>query len=322
MKIFNKIYLLAFAVMFLASCADEPLPFETFEEAEKGAFARLLNTDAGDFFFTDPNNSAFTFDVEFYGENNGADITKHEWFVRHRNNVTGATSAPALLISVPSSSFGTNSTSGLPSASYSFNMNDALAALGITLDDVNGGDDMIFDGFLTLANGSVFGPDNTGGSLQGNNGFDGIFRFVKALKCASSLDGTYDGSSTGTGGIWNCSTTWTGDVTLEQIGTSGEYAVIVKNAAGEDVVDMSMGAYFTCYGDDATLPSDASGELSILDACFKLGWTGQSRWGEVYTFNSVTVAGSALILDWENDYGESAETTLTTKDGSDWPPLK
>jgi len=129
--------------LLVVSCADEPLPFETFDELEKGAFSRLLSSDAGNFFFTDPGNSSFTFDVEYYGENNGADIASNEWFVYHRNNVTGDVSEPVLLEAV--SSFGTNPESGLPSASFAFTMMDALSAMGKSIDDLNGGDDLIFD---------------------------------------------------------------------------------------------------------------------------------------------------------------------------------
>jgi len=305
----------------VVSCADEPLPFETFDELEKGAFSRLLSTDAGNFFFTDPANSAFTFDVEYYGENNGADIASNEWFVYHRNNVTGEVSEPVLLEAV--SSFGTNSTS--------FTMEGALAAMGKTIDDLNGGDDLIFDGFIVMNDGRRFGPDNSGGSVQGGAGFDGIFRFIKPLLCASALEGTFAASTTvtnqGAGIGWdNCDgNTWSGEVTFTLSG-DGEYDIFTNSPTGETWADASMGAYYACYATDAqdSTPqgTDNANALKMVDACNQLSWKGGSQWGEVFSFNQVTVNGSDLILGWTNDYGEGGTTTLTRTDGSAWPNLK
>ncbi|MEO1258544.1 MAG: hypothetical protein AAFZ15_07095 [Bacteroidota bacterium] len=338
MKYIKQIFLIAIAGLFVTSCADEPLPFETFEEMQKGAFARKLTDDAGTFFFTDPDNSSFSFSVEFYDENNGQNVASHDWYVWHRNNVTGDVSDKILLVSTSSSSFGTDPTSGLPTASYTFTLNDALAALNLTLDDVNGGDDVIFDGLVVLNDGTSFGPDNTGASLQGNNGFDGIFRFQKPLLCTSVLEGTYDMSTEATGatgnGTWdgNVGNAVTGSVRFVQVG-DGEYETYTT-ITGNDVefLDASMGAYFAGWGYDggdasnqAAMPNteaDQADNVRIVDACNKLSWKGSSQWGEAYEFNSVTVNGNVLVLDWINSYGEGGITTLTRTDGTDWPDLK
>lgn len=327
MKFLNKIFLLAVCGLFVTSCADEPLPFETFEDMQHGAFARKLTDDAGTFFFTDPDNSAFAFSVEFYDENSGRDVASHDWYVWHRNNVTGDVTTPTLLVSTPSSSFGTDGTSGLPTANYSFTMNDALAALGLTIDDVNGGDDLIFDGFVVMSDGRSFGPDNTGSSLQGNNGFDGIFRFQKPLLCVSALDGTYDVTSTSGGSVgWTVGASISGTLRFEQTG-DGEYDTYFTGEGGSvEFLDLSMGAYFPGWGYDINDADDQvsmpNGDLKIVDACNKLSWKGSSQWGEVYTFNSIDVNGSVLTLDWINDYGEGGVAVITRTDGTDWPALK
>ncbi len=326
-----KYSLLSVLMMVLAfSCADEPLPFDTFDEYGKGGFARLLNTDSGSFFLTDPDNAQFTFDVEYYSENNGGDIASHEWNVRHRNNVDGTISDAAVLTTVASSSFGTNATSGLPSASFSFNLNDALAAMGKTIDDLNGGDDIIFDGVIVMANGSRFGPDNTGGSVQGGAGFDGIFRFIKPLLCPSELAGDYTAVATNTNqgaGIgWDgCEgNTWEGALSIVSVG-DGVYTMTTTN---NDLTldDMSMGNFYACYGSDAqgSMPNGDAANLTLtfIDACNVLSFKGSSQWGEVYTFTEVTPNGADLTLAWTNDYGEGGSTVITRMDGSSWPDLK
>lgn len=326
-----KYSLLSILMMMLAfSCADEPLPFDTFDQYAKGGFSRLLNTDGGTFFFTDPDNSSFTFDVEYYSENNGGDVAGHEWTVRHRNNVSGDISEPAVLANVSSSSFGTDAKSGLPSASFAFSMNDAMAALGKTIDDFNGGDDLIFDGFIIMTNGSRFGPDNTGGSVQGGAGFDGIFRFIKPLLCNSALAGVYTAVATNTSqgaGIgWDdcAGITWEGVLEIVQVG-DGEYTVLTTND-GVTFDDMSFGNFFGCYAASAqgSMPNSNPDMLTLtfIDACNQLSFRGSSQWGEVYTFVEVKVEGANLTLGWTNDYGEGGSTVITRGDGSSWPALK
>lgn len=315
--------------MLAFSCADEPLPFDTFDEYAKGAFSRLLSTDNGTFFLTDPDNASFTFDVEYYSENNGGEVDSHEWFVRHRNNVDGTLSEPALLVSTSNSSFGTNDKSGLPSASFSFSLNESLSAMGKTIDDLNGGDDIIYDGYIVMKDGRRFGPDNTGGSVQGGAGFDGIFRFIKPLLCPSELAGTYNAvatnSSQGAGIGWDdcAGNTWEGELTFVSVG-DGEYTITTKNGDLE-LDDMSFGNFYACYESDAqgSMPNadPANRTLTLIDACNQLSFKGSSQWGEVYTFTEVKVEGSSLTLAWTNDYGEGGSTVITRDEGN-WPDLK
>lgn len=307
MKNIKHIAYVLFITFFAFACTDEPLPYET----SKGAFARLTSTDEGTFSFTDTDNSSFTFDLEYYSENDGAEVASNEWFVSHRNNVTGDISAPVMISSMNSSSFGKNENSGLPSATFTFTMNDALTVMGLTIGDVNGRDDFIFDGFVIMNDGRKFGPGNTGGAIQGGAGFDSRFRFIKSLLCPSNLEGIFDYSTI----AWCDGTVVNGVVAWKNEG-DGIYSLYTSE--GEENADFAYGAYFACYPADATLPGT---DLQVQDACEILKPIGLSRWGEVYKYNEVTVNGINLTIDWENDYGEAGITTLTRQDGNDWPPL-
>ncbi|MFT5983841.1 MAG: hypothetical protein ACI9RM_002298 [Ulvibacter sp.] len=315
-------------ILGVFACKDEPLPFDTFEDYAKGGFARLLDTDNGAFFFTNPDISTFTFDLEYYSENNGSEIASHEWFVYHRNNQTGDVSAPVLISSTPSSSFGTDPNSGLPSASFAFSLNEAFTSLGITLAGVNGGDDIIYDGYIVMNDGRRFGPDNTDGAIQGGAGFDGVFRFIKPLLCPSDLDGSYDAAttvlSTGSGIGWDAcdGTTWTGSVRFEQedVGVYRLYSTD-PTIGVEFEDDPSFGAYYGCY--ESTDPSSlAAGTVRLVESCLILSWKGASQWGEIYSLNKVEVSGDGadLTIGWSNDYGEAGEVVLTRTDSSTWNP--
>lgn len=322
----NLIYIVLVGLV-VVSCDKQPLPWEVFEDMEKGAFARVLENDGTSFFLTDFDNSSTTFTVEFYDENKGANVASFDWYVRHRNKVAGTTSEPVLMVSKASSEFSPNAVSGLPSATYTLSLPAAASAMGLTVDDFNGGDDIIFDGIITMNDGRTFGPDNTGASVAGGAGYDGFFRTVKSLLCTSNLEGVYSASTTvnsvGAGIGWDgCDgNAWTGTVELVSVG-DGEYEFISSDGVNAAAVDMSAGAYYGCYGDGATLPTDGAGDLVMVDACENLAWSGASRWGEVYSFISVTVSGADFTFEWSNDYGEAGTTTLTRTDGSSWPSLK
>lgn len=300
---FNKFSIITALALILifGACADEPLPFETFEELQKGAVSRLLADDNGSFFFTNPDNSAFTFTLEYFDEANGANIASNEWFVRHRNNVTGEVSGASMVASV--SNFGTNAKSGLPEATFNITMTESLNALNLTIDDLNGGDDLIFDGFIVMNDGRRFGPDNTGSNLQGNNGFDGRFRFIKPLLCDSDLGGIYLATTTGTSTDACCpdETTVEKEITLTQTG-DGEYTIS----------DWSGGLYLAWYEvfgitaetDMTETFIDACGNISIAEFTEPFGETASAT-------GSLDFETGVVTYEWSNGFGDAGTVILT-----------
>ena len=340
MKFFKYLLFTLALGLVASSCNKEPLPWVTFEETEKGAFARLLETNGAPFLYTDFDNSVYTLTVEFYDENDGNDIEKMEWFARHRNNQAGTITDNVLYQGVASSQFGTDALSGLPTASFSLSAPEAAAAMGLSFDDFNPGDDIIFDGVITMKDGRTFGPDNTSASIQGSNGFDGIFRVVRPLLCPSELDGRCDVVttvvSTGAGIFWDGTegNVWEGECEFVGIG-DGQYQVYTFHN-GNRWLDVSVGAYFAAYESDiqSSLPNGGvydpetmtvgslEGDVVFVDACEIFSYTGSSKWGEVYAFSSLETNGPTLTFSWSNDYGEAATSVITRQDGSDWPPLR
>lgn len=301
------------AFLFITGC-EQDRTFVEFKDLEHGAFPRLLGTVTGAyapaFNYNDVEGSSLSFTVEFYDDTDGQSVESYSWTVNH---APSGKSGP--IGSKSRSEFGT-SPDGYPSASFTFTFQQALDALGLTINDVNGGEALDFYATLTLNDGRVFNRINTSTILQGQPAFKAFFQHKANLICPSLLAGVFDASTTGNGGIWACGATWTGPVEWKLDG-NGVYDVEATQN-GEVFTDVSMGGYFACYGSSAqsSLPN---GNLRITDACGKLAYTGLSQWGETYTFNSITVNGAALVIDWENDYGEAAITTLTRTDGKNWP---
>ncbi len=314
----------ALLLIFLVSCNQtEDYPFETFENMEKGAFARLLSPARADMFFvlTDGPSSQFEISVEFYDESNGSTVTDYDWVVRYEDFTDPDNStADAPYASIPSSAFNT-SADGLPGATWTVNLGDAAAAVGKTLDQLNGGSRFVFNATLKTDKGQEFTAANTGSNIQSSAPFSGFFFFNASLVCESSLDGTYDfvhtemiiGDGSG-GGSPYAGADLTGEVTFTPVaGATGAYTV---NAA-------SFGMYPQLYGIGEVNCDDGGNSTGTLnDACNFISSTIVDQYGDPFTIIVESVSGSDLTITWANTWGDAGKVIITRTDGTDWPPLQ
>ena len=79
------------------------------------------------------------------------------------------------------------------------------------------------------------------------------------------------------------------------------------------ISDITFGQY-DCAWDD----SPAAG-VTLNDICGSLSLSGSDQYGLVYSISIVTNDGSSLVINWENDYGDSGKSTLTRTDDKSWP---
>lgn len=314
-KLFYSLFALSILVGFTA-CEEKERAFPEYDNLEHGAFARLLSKD-GNFFLTDVANSAINISVEFYDDNDGKNVASYSWVVQYIDKANGGTGSagPVNVLTIDAAQFSTNPDTGLPFTSFSFTLQQALDALGLTTADVDGGSTFRFNGTVTLNDGRTFSASNTGSNVISSAPFSGFFSFDADLLCTSDLSGIYEVTTVG----------WCGDtgptIMTQWIETSSEGIYDVVDPAdptNPDAADFSFGAYTACYGAGSTLPG---GSLQIKDACNIIAPIGASRWGELYQYLSVTTSGSTLVIEWDNDYGEGGTSTFVRTDGTDWPPL-
>lgn len=301
MKKFKLIFGMMAAMILATSCTDFVDPAIPYNEFETGLYLRTITVQSGTFNYFDFANSQFSVILESVDDKDGRNIEQVEVFVAHRRSITVTTEA--LILTIPKTAFTTTPDSKYLRTTLTISANDALAAVGFTLADVDGGDSFDFRLIATDNKGRTFTSGQSSGDISGGAYFRSPFFYRVNVVCPSDLGGTYNYSTVG----W-CGSSATGTNTWTATATPGRYTLD----------DFSMGAYDACYGVGSTLPG---GTLAITDACGKLSPVGLSRWGERYTFNSVTVAngGTDLIIDWDNDYGEGGVSTLSRTDGSVWP---
>ena len=312
----------ALLLIFLVSCNQtEDYPFQTFDDLEKGAFARLLSPARADMFFvlTDGPTSSFEITVEFYDESNGTTVTDYDWVVRYEDFTDPDNStADAAYASIPSSAFNT-SPDGLPGATWSVDLGSAAAAVGKSLDELNGGSRFVFNATLKTNKGQEFTAANTGSNIQSSAPFSGFFFFNASLVCESNLAGTYTYVSTdlcagdGSGGCSAYPGELTGEVTWTAIdGATGAYTT----TAG------SFGFYPELTYDEVNTTADGNSTGALNDACNFMSSTIVDQYGDPFTYVIEGVDGPNLTISWSNTWGDAATVVITRPDGSDWPPLQ
>lgn len=313
MKILYRFLFILGLIGAAASCGDPDLPFETFDDVQYGAYPRTLSSD-GFFNFFDLENSNVTYTVEFYDEAQGQNVESYTWTVEYvsKGGNNGVDVAPVAFKSFSKSDFVTNE-NGLPGLTFSLNASEALSALGLTKDDVDGGDIIRFDGMITKTNGSTFGFGNTGTNVLNNASWLALFRSDQALICPSELAGEFTFTTTdivaGAGGdAAACGGSTTGTVELVATSTPGVY----------DLLDPSFGQFACAWNDSEPNAVGSSGNVQLIDACGNLSFVGEDKYGDTYTISIVSNTGSELTFNWTNSYGDGGTTTLS-RSGFTWP---
>lgn len=185
---------------------------------------------------------------------------------------------------------------------------ELATALGISIDDFELGDNfnVVFpintaDGRrLTTALNSELCNQPAQPSFGGCN-------VTWVLTCPSNLGGDIDFVTTNiTAGVGGNAAACGGS-------TSGTAEFDDQGGGIYEISDATFGQY-ACAWDD----SPAAG-VSLVDVCGLLSLTGADQYDLVYSISIVSNDGTELIIDWENDYGDSGRSTLTRTDGKDWP---
>ncbi len=286
----NKLSFLLVAVLLIfGSCADDDLsPIVTFDSAGKGAYPRLIEEGDKLINLFDIDGSSYTYTVEFVDEQQGSLVS--EYVLDLDYNGTGAKEFKRW----PASAFSTNGGGYQQAPSITITANEAIAAAGLTADDVNPGDEFTFRGRVILQDGSEFTSSNSSATVRGA-AFRGHFDFTLGAGCPSFLAGSYNYTTTA---LWCGADDVSGSVDFVDVG-GGSY----------EFSDASFGGYGACYNCCA-----ATG-LTFIDVCEEVSFTSfVNQYGDTFTMSS-EVDGEDWIITWENDYGEAGVTTVNFPGG-------
>lgn len=302
------IWILALIVLVTTSCEDEDLaPIVTFDSAEKGAFIRRVSeTERRAINLDDLSNSIYNYQVEFVDIEDGATITEYIVNLGFEDNtsINGSNSVePVEFRRFGTSDFITNEDGFVGVAEQTVTVSEMLSALGLTEDQIFGGDDFEFETRIITQDGSVFSFDNSSATVRSStNAFAAHFNFDLRAFCPSTLAGTY--SYVTTSFFCDSTATITGEVALDAEGNSN---------GGEDYTfsDWSFGAYDACIAPGETI----SDGLSLREVCETLEFTSNRDGnGITWSFDS-SVDGTEWTINWSNNADESGSTVITNPDG-------
>ena len=197
MKNLKKLFVVFVAMITAISCNDPELPVELFPEMQYGAYARKMSQE-GKYNFYDIAGSKIDMHVEYYDEAQGANITEFDIDVEYVDIVSGgAKSKPRTDFTTIASSAFVKNDDGYLSSDISLGFTEALAAVGATAADIDGGSYFRFWFEVKKSDGTVFNYDNTGPNLMSSNAFGALFRLNVSIVCPSALEGTFDAVSLG-----------------------------------------------------------------------------------------------------------------------------
>lgn len=299
-----RIKLLVIAlVVFLSSCADESLgPVATFDTSIKGAYVRLTQETERFVNLFDISGSNYVYSVEFVDLEKGALVSEYVLDLIYDDNdpSNGDNSKTVAGFKTFSSSEFQDLASGFKGLeNISIPATEMISALGFTADDVSAGDVFILDGAVILQDGATYKASNSTAAVNGS-AFQGHFLFRLTAGCPSSLDGTYNYTSSN---IW-CGGDAAGTVDMIQV-SAGTYVFS----------DWSFGAYGVCYGGGVA----DSGTLTFGDVCAEVSFTGfVDSFGDTWEYTS-SIDGDAWTIAWTNTYGESATSVIFNNSGQPWP---
>jgi len=301
--------LMATALIFLSSCRDfvEPrIPYATFDT---GAYLRTIARTSTTFNFFDLANSKFALTLEAVDIEDGKTVQTVEIRVRHRRLIPGVglkytPTSDALVKTLQASDFAPNADSRFLRASFQVTSTEAIAAVGLTAADIQGGDVFEFRLVLNDKFGRRFSSDNVTTNVGGAPFYASPFQYPVSVICPSDLAGTYDFTAseqksdygTCAGGTFTGKTTWT------KVGTSTRYLVS----------DGTFGLY-GCQGDVY------KGDVGVSDACGVLSMSGVDGYGSPYSMKFISVTPELLTFSVTNGYNDFMVVKVKSNAGKPWP---
>jgi len=302
MNKFKILSLVGGFLLVLSGCKDENLaPILTFEQTEQGGFPRLIEETNKLINLFNISGSNYTYTVEFVDLEQGDLVTEYRLEMTYvdANPDNGDASVGPIVYATYGPSDFTENSDGYQSISVSIPASAAISAANTTADALKSGDAFQFRGFITLADGNVYGAANSSSSVRGSS-FRGHFNFTLPAACPSDLGGSYEYTSTD---YWCGGPETSGSVAIQALG-GGKY----------QFNDWSFGTYGVCIGGGS-----ATGDLSFTDVCEEVTFTGFTDvYGDIWTYDS-EVNGNEWTINWENTYGEFGSAVIKYTGGADWP---
>lgn len=312
MKHRNKIFVVLFLLGLGFSCTDEstyPVNFNELNNSNGGILSQV-NVISVAFNKFDLANAKYEVVLEANDRDRGKLFASVDIFVAYVDRTPSSpngnnSKAEVKLMTVPSSSFAVDATTGLPRATITATAPATLTALGLVAGELEGSDQFVYRQAMNFPDGRVFSANNVTTAIASSGGvYKSPFQNVVSVVCPSDIGGSINYTTVVTAAVVSiapCQPSVSGTTTWAVLGP-GSYAV----------GDATFGQYACAWNDNP-----ATGVV-LTDACNILSLSGSDQYGLLYTFVITANDGTTLTINWSNDYGD-AGTTQLTRTGKTWP---
>lgn len=296
-------YLSVFVAIAVTGCStDDKTIDKVFDEVQTGAFLRFVSTQGGALNKEDASSTAaVTFEFDGQDASMLQSVDAVVTFVDNDSEDGVQQSfGPVALKTISASEF-TTSSFGLPEATLSYTLGEALAAGGLTLADIQGGDKLTLGLTVNLTDGRSFGPGTANGNIGAIGGFySSPYQYSSLIVCPPQpgvwtidmIDTYGDGWQTSTGGGGAGITFTLNDGTVLEVSLCSDYGprpgCTGNPSSGTATVTIPAGTTTMA----AFFPGDYYGEIAF---------TITSPTGNVLADYAPGSAGGAIPLDYCND---------------------
>lgn len=173
-------------LLFLNSCEEsDKVIDEVFDEVTRGATLRTMNLINGTVNVFDLENSVFEVELEYRDNEQGALFDSYDVYASFIDNTDDGVdnSKPEVFLrNVPSSELPINEEYGFPRGVLQLPATETLSALGLSGDQLNGGDVVFYRMVLKLNDGREF-TNNASGNVTGGSFFSSPFAYAASVVC-------------------------------------------------------------------------------------------------------------------------------------------
>lgn len=185
-NIFRYISLLTISLVLFQSCEEGDTTIDNvLDNVTRGATLRTMNLINGTVNVFDIQNSVFEVELE-YRDNEGGDLFEsydvYAAFTDNTDDGVDNSKPEVLLKNVPRSELPTNPEFGFPRGILQLPATETLAALGLSEDQLNGGDVVNYRLVLKLTDGREF-TNVASGTVTGGSFFSSPFEYNASVVC-------------------------------------------------------------------------------------------------------------------------------------------
>ena len=190
-KLYSSLFFVS--LLTLTGCKDDDLDRLDITKIESGAILRTLSKALPAIDITNPSAATMSVQVEFddfLGQDTMESVDVYASFV-DATPIAGKllTFNEASVGNVTASNF-TTGANGKLQGTVSMNIGTAMSAIGVTSEQLYGGDLFLMRLVLNTTDGRTFTSDNVGPKIQGSSAFVSPFRYSGSVVCPP-LTGTW-----------------------------------------------------------------------------------------------------------------------------------